>query len=103
MTATDATLRDAASRELGTWLDASPRRRAPTVSGDGGAWRGASEAAWMTRILRGAPAPRESTGIAQPGIVRRDLPAAPDDAGPPLAPRDGGPGQPATKNAIPAS
>ena len=33
-------------------------------SEDGGTWRGPTAAAWTTRLLRGAPAPRESTGNA---------------------------------------
>jgi hypothetical protein len=30
---------------------------------DGGVWRGPTEAAWTTRILRGTPPPRQPTGL----------------------------------------
>ena len=32
---------------------------------DGGTWRGLTEAAWTTRILRGAPPPRPAGGDAR--------------------------------------
>ena len=38
-------------------------------SEDGGAWRGPTEAAWMTRLLRGALPPRPSTGEPAPALV----------------------------------
>jgi hypothetical protein len=40
-------------------------------SDDGGTWRGPTEAAWMTRLLRGARPPRES-----PGMPTETLPAS---------------------------
>lgn len=42
-------------------------------SEDGGAWRGPTDAAWMTRLLRGALPPRPSTGEPAPALV--SLPA----------------------------
>ncbi len=38
-------------------------------SEDGGAWRGPTDADWMTRLLRGAPPPRASTGEPAPALV----------------------------------
>jgi hypothetical protein len=34
-----------------------------------GIWRGPTGAAWVTRILDGAPMPRRSTGIRPPALV----------------------------------
>jgi hypothetical protein len=36
---------------------------------DGGAWQGPTEAAWTTRILRGARPPKPSTGIPREASV----------------------------------
>jgi hypothetical protein len=36
---------------------------------DGGTWRGPTDAAWMTRILRGARPPRTSTGVSSSAVV----------------------------------
>ena len=38
-------------------------------SRDGGTWQGPTEAAWMKRLLRGAPPPRASTGITPDALV----------------------------------
>ena len=62
---------DNESPELGWWLDDGPR---PVIaisppSNDGGLWRGPTDAAWLTRILHGAPPPRTSTGAAAPAVV----------------------------------
>jgi len=39
-----------------------PKRYEVRPLEDGGIWQGPTQAAWMTRILRGARPPRESTG-----------------------------------------
>ena len=36
---------------------------------DGGTWQGPTEAAWTTRILRGARPPKPSTGIPEEASV----------------------------------
>lgn len=36
---------------------------------DGGAWQGPTEAAWTTRILRGARPPKPSTGIPREASI----------------------------------
>ena len=63
MTVTDRSLKDAASRELGPWIGvAHPKTNGlsgATHPHDGGIWRGPTEAAWTTRLLHGAPPPRE--------------------------------------------
>ena len=74
MTATDRSLRNVASRELGTWLAADQPQRFPRSGGalprDAGLWRGPTESAWMTTLLHGALPPRPSTGTpAEPPIA----------------------------------
>lgn len=67
--AIDPTTRVTAIQEYGSWLIAGDHRRRyqPAVNRwlDGGSWRGPTEAAWMTRLLHGAPPPRRSTGTRE--------------------------------------
>ena len=62
-----ATQLDDSEREPGTnhAHDPGSERRHYQVhpQGDGGDWRGPTEAAWTTRILRGARPPRQPTGM----------------------------------------
>jgi hypothetical protein len=49
----------------------APERPAYRVhpSVDGGVWRGPTDAAWMTRLLRGARPPRVSSGMPTEVLV----------------------------------
>jgi hypothetical protein len=71
--ATEDTVRRAAIEELGTWFGAGSERQPngprTYASRDGGTWRGPTDAAWMTRLLGGAPRPRGSMDIGPPGLV----------------------------------
>ena len=71
--ATDSTIREAASREFGTWLAAGGHQRNERSGArppeDGGVWGGPTEAAWMKKLLRGALPPRESAGMAVGALV----------------------------------
>ena len=61
---------DNANQELGWWLDDRPRPAAePSLtSHDAGLWRGPTDAAWLTRILHGAPPPRTSTPPSESAV-----------------------------------
>jgi len=54
--------------------DARAERYRPGVPTDGGVWRGPTAEAWVTRLLRGAPAPRRSTGLGhEAGAAQVDV------------------------------
>lgn len=62
---------DTGSQELGWWLDdrERPAGEFSRPSDDAGAWRGPTDAAWLTRILHGAPPPRTSTSAGASAMV----------------------------------
>jgi hypothetical protein len=68
---TTSTVRVPAKQEYGTWLNVGQKTRRPAahLSRDGGIWRGPSDAAWMTRLLHGAPPPRPSAAMPSEALV----------------------------------